>query len=119
MSYIRVCDRADGCQDEVYTLCEERGGDWVTSSAGASRMAAQGRGHGHGVTVFHSWQGPFTTTVSFVPHCSPAAGSGPGLALPFCALDSHEHILLEWALSMGHSPKTWEGEAKTTPPPNG
>lgn len=44
MSYIRVCDTADGCQDEGYTLCEEL--DRETSSAGESRMAAQRRGHG-------------------------------------------------------------------------
>lgn len=113
MSYIRVCDRAAGCQDEVYTLCEEPGcGQGDQLSRGVQDGCPE-EGTWHGVTVFHNLQGPFTTTASFAPHCSPVAELGPGLSLPFCALDSREHVLLEWALSVGHSPKAWEGGAKT------
>lgn len=113
MSDIRACDRAAGCQDEVYALCEEPGcGQGDQLSRGVQDGCPE-EGTWHGVTVFHNLQGPFTTTASFAPHCSPVAELGPGLSLPFCALDSREHILLEWALSVGHGPKAWEGGAKT------
>lgn len=37
---------------------------------------------------------------------------GLAQSLVFHALDSHEHTLLGWALSAGHSPKAWDEEAE-------
>lgn len=112
LSYIRVCDRGMGARTR-FTHCvrsEVRTG-WPARQGSPGWLPREGT-----LTRCHCISPlvrPFPNTVSWAPRCSPEVGFGPGLSLPLWALDSHEHTLPERALSVGHSPKAWEGEAKT------